>query len=441
MAGRELWAWLIEATLVGSAAIGLALALRAPLRRAFGAQVAYALWALVPVAILATLLPSGVMVSAQVPVLPALAQPVGRVVHAAAAPEGDFWQGGLLVLWLVGAAAVGAWLWRVQVGFRRGLGRLLPQGDALRAQRASAGLPATLGWWSPKVVLPADFETCFDAGQRALVLAHERRHIARRDPWANAVAALLRCLFWFNPLFHLAIPRLRQDQELACDADVIALHPQQRRRYGDALLATQLAWQGAMPGCHFGFGHPLKERIRMLNTSEVPRARRASGAALVGLLSCGVALAAWATQPQAAAAPAQAAHGQELAGVDAQSRQANPPNYPADALAEGKEGMVVMLVDIDAQGSVTGARIERSAGDPRLDGSALAAVKQWRFNPGIEGGKAVPSRVRVPILFARAEPPPAPPVPPPPMPPTPPMSAAPPLPPPPPPPPPPPKHR
>ena len=69
---------------------------------------------------------------------------------------------GLLVLWVVGALVGAGWLWRAQVAFRRGLGALLPHGDALRAQAASAGLPATLGLWRPRIVLPADFEERFD---------------------------------------------------------------------------------------------------------------------------------------------------------------------------------------------------------------------------------------------------------------------------------------
>src|SRR5690606_26762453 len=108
------------------------------------------------------------------------------------------------------------------------------------------------------------------------------------------------CLFWFDPLFHLAAARMRHDQELACDADVLAAHPRQRRRYGDALLNAQLALQTAPLGCHFGFGHPLKERIAMLGTSACSPMRRFSGTALVAVLGCGVAFAAWAVQPQAA---------------------------------------------------------------------------------------------------------------------------------------------
>lgn len=58
MTVADLFPILCETTTAGSAAILLMLALRRPLRRAFGAGIAYAAWALVPLAMLAVLLPA-----------------------------------------------------------------------------------------------------------------------------------------------------------------------------------------------------------------------------------------------------------------------------------------------------------------------------------------------------------------------------------------------
>ena len=44
-------------------------------------------------------------------------------------------------------------------------------------------------------------------------------------------------------------------------------------------------------------------------------------------------------------------------------------------------------------------RLLRSAGSPRLDRAAIAAVEQWRFAPAREGDEAVASWVQVPIAF------------------------------------------
>lgn len=402
MASHELLQGLIYAALTTSAAIVLVLLLRRPFRKAFGAQVAYALWGLVPMAVLATWLPATSLEAARAPLANVLMLPVVSVAADAPAHGAIDWGRLLLALWLAGAALAAVWQWRAQRRFRRGLGHLLPHDGVLRAQTASAGLPATLGLWRPQIVLPADFETRFDAQQQALVLAHERRHIARRDPWSNALAALLRCLFWCNPLLHVAVARMRHDQELACDADVIADQPQLRRRYGDALLTTQLALQAAPLGCHFGFGHPLKERIAMLRNTVPSATRRASGTVLVTLLGCAVAFAAWASQPQQVAAAATATP--PAGTVDVVSRQANPPAYPADALKEGVTGTVVLVVDIDAQGRVTGLNVDRSSGDARLDSAALSAAARWNFQPALEHGKRVAGKVRVPVEFAMDKP-------------------------------------
>src|SRR5690606_182279 len=103
--------------------------------------------------------------------------------------------------------------------------------------------PALVGAWRARIVLPADFERRYDTLERELILAHERVHLARGDAWVNAFVALLRSLNWFNPLVHLAAAKFRLDQELACDAAVIARFPRARRRYADAMLKVQLAGQ------------------------------------------------------------------------------------------------------------------------------------------------------------------------------------------------------
>src|SRR5690606_2792940 len=252
MASNELLQGLIETNLAGSAAILLVLALRRPLRRAFGAGVAYAAWALVPLAMLAVLLPAA---SAPMAVaMPALAMlaPVDAVAGVSvgrAMPDPWAWAA---PAWALGALACAAWMAAQQRRFLRGLGGLADRGDGvLVADAAVAGLPAVVGLWRPRIVLPADVQQRYDATERALMLAHERTHVAHGDLFANALAAGLRCLCWFNPLLHAAARRFRDDQELACDQQVVRRHPAARRAYGEAMLKTQLAG-GLLPlGCHW----------------------------------------------------------------------------------------------------------------------------------------------------------------------------------------------
>ncbi len=384
---------LFEATLASSAAIVLVLLLRRTLRKAFGARVAYGAWALVPAALVAVLLPAvdhAPMANAMfpmqypMPILPAQAAVAGGVDPALL----------LAVCWIAGIFVSLGWMAMQQRRFRRGLGRLAARADCVcEAEHDVDGLPATVGLFPPRIVVPPGFDRRFDPRQRELMLAHERAHLRRGDVPANALAAALRCLFWFNPLLHLAMPRFRQDQELACDATVLAGYHDVRRHYGEALLQVQLAAQASPLGCHFGFGHPLRERIAMLKEPTPSIPRRVLGTALVASLGIAFAFAAWATQPpQAAAGP--------IAGVDMSDPSLTPPRYPAYAFEHNLAGRVLLLVDVDAHGNVTHAVVERAEPEGVFEETSLEAVKQWKFTPAMKDGKPVASRVRVPIDFA-----------------------------------------
>ena len=294
-----LWRMLADTTLAGSLAIALVFALRGRVRAMFGANHAYLLWTLVPVVMLAVSLPSAAHVTV-VPTSVALAAVPLRARLAQLPVVGnDDLRLLLCATWLTGLVVAVAWLaWRERQ-FRRGLGRLHRRGAFVYRADATHGLPATLGIWRPRVVLPADFTLRYDRVQRALMLDHERLHIARGDLQTNAVVAVLRCLFWFNPLVQLAIPCFRHDQELACDAAVIARHPHARRGYGELLMQVQLAAQPSLLGCHLGFGHPLKERISMLAQPFPSTLRRFAGLALVVTLVSGVGMGARAMAPEA----------------------------------------------------------------------------------------------------------------------------------------------
>lgn len=310
----ELMAWLGETTLATSAALVVVLLLRRPMRAAFGAGAAYALWALVPVALIAVLLPAPVRSMALMP----MAVRVGGVQAVAVAPADAAvpWMPVLLVLWLTGALAMaGLQLWQ-QRRFLRRLGRLRVHAHGVRVAAISAGLPAVTGVLRPRIVLPADFLHRYDADERALVVAHERQHIARGDLPCNALVALLRCAYWFNPLLHWAVARYRQDQELACDARVLRLHPRARRAYAQAMLKTQLDVFALPAGCHW-HTHPIKERIAMLKRPSPRRWQTRLSAALLLALFAGGGYVAWAQQPAAApsahaAAPTAAQYGANL---------------------------------------------------------------------------------------------------------------------------------
>ena len=70
------------------------------------------------------------------------------------------------------------------------------------------------------------------------------------------------------------------------------------------------------------------------------------------------------------------------------------PVYRPEWAKRGLSGKGVVLLTVDKEtGRVTGARMPTSTGNKLLDGAALEAYSQWRFQPGTV------SQVKIPIEF------------------------------------------
>lgn len=288
--------WLLETSAAMTLALLLVLALRLPLRRAFGAAVGYAAWALVPLSMMAVLLPSATR-SLPLPVAGTGAAPIPPPLLQATATAGFDPLPWLLALWIAGVVVMAAATWRQQQRFQRGLGRVARREDGLWQSEAILGLPAAFGLWRPRIVVQRDFDTRYSSEQQALIRTHERSHIRSGDLHVNAFVVLLRCLYWFNPLLHYAARRFRHDQELACDLRVLVRHPRSRRSYGEAMLKTLLAARPSPLACHWAQAHPLKERILMLKQPLPAPKRVGIGAAVLAAIASVVCFGVWAGQP------------------------------------------------------------------------------------------------------------------------------------------------
>jgi iron complex outermembrane receptor protein len=80
------------------------------------------------------------------------------------------------------------------------------------------------------------------------------------------------------------------------------------------------------------------------------------------------------------------------------------PIFPVEAVAAARSAEVILTVTINATGAVTDVGVLTSGGG-EFDQAAVAAVKQWIFNPATQEGLAVASRIRVPITFVATPPP------------------------------------
>jgi len=79
-----------------------------------------------------------------------------------------------------------------------------------------------------------------------------------------------------------------------------------------------------------------------------------------------------------------------------------PPEYPKDALKEGRAGVVTLRLAVDAKGAVVSSRV-LDASDPRFVDSAQRAVKEWVFSPALDAGKPVACEMDAPVVFSPAQ--------------------------------------
>lgn len=100
-----------------------------------------------------------------------------------------------------------------------------------------------------------------------------------------------------------------------------------------------------------------------------------------------------------ATSPAETAPATANADRDAAVLQRVPPEYPTEALRDGRSGTVLLKVRIGADGTANAIDIEKSSGSRALDRAARDAVRQWRFSPKTAGGTAVESELSIPVDF------------------------------------------
>lgn len=254
-----------------AAAVGvlIVLLLRLPVRRLFGPRLAYGLWAIVPVAAIASVFPS-------------LSETL-RIGQAAVPLTLDLALK-VLAAWLAGAAVFAGVMLLQERAFRR------------KADRGEVG-PAVMGALWPRLVLPADFEVRFSARERDLILLHERTHIRRGDPIANLAVAGCRVLGWCNPMVHVGAAFARIDQELACDATVLALRDNIRGDYAKALLKVSTSGLASPLACGWGT-HPLVLRVGFLGRIEPSVRRQVAGFLFLTVLAVATFLGVWGLAPR-----------------------------------------------------------------------------------------------------------------------------------------------
>ena len=271
---------------------------------------------------------------------------------------------------------------------------------------ADVEVPATFGLRRPLVLLPDGVRGMAAERQRAVV-AHELIHVRRRD-WPVAVLEEgLAAVLWFHPAVRYLLGRIRLAREQCVDAAVVETLGA-RSAYLESLLevAARRLRPEPVPAALFLGERHLSERVEFLLKEVVmSKVRAVCHVSVSGLLLVLAGALAASSFPLSASAKQEegkksAAAEKSKAGEPRLVHKVNPV-YPPEAKKDGIQG----LVHIDARIAKDGSIAEAAAqdGHPTLAEAALAAVRQWRYEPVIgRDGKPVEAKITITVNFLLA---------------------------------------
>jgi beta-lactamase regulating signal transducer with metallopeptidase domain len=139
-------------------------------------------------------------------------------------------------LWALMSLSLIILLLAAYVRFRRSVARLPithMHGEVVHVS-PKAG-PAVVGIVRPAIVVPHWLLEASNDAQQATV-AHEREHLAARDPLLLLTGCAVVALLPWHPAAWWMLARLRLAVEMDCDRRVLAFHGVARRAYGSALI-------------------------------------------------------------------------------------------------------------------------------------------------------------------------------------------------------------
>jgi TonB family protein len=272
--------------------------------------------------------------------------------------------------------------------------------------------PAVIGCHRPVLLLPSHFLEETTDEELLAALAHESAHIARHDYLLNLLYECLALPIAWHPVTVMLKARIAQMREVACD-QMVAESVMQSTLYAGALLrlASRVRAPFEGPNIHaVGIfdANILEERVMHLRNKGVALGWGKKAAITVAAIAiaggCAVSAVALSVHVDQAdtAAAAKTVTGQVYkVGGDVSAPTliySVDPSYSEQARRAKYQGVCLVQVVVNAQGSVQRTKVLRPLG-MGLDKKAVQAVKQYRFTPALRNGKPVQVALNVEVNF------------------------------------------
>jgi TonB family protein len=260
------------------------------------------------------------------------------------------------------------------------------------------------------------------AGPRATldaVLYHELAHIRRGDRFVVLLQTLVQAAFALNPVVWIMNMRLHRYREQVCDGWALQRSGSRPQDYGKLLLSyaersREPRVQMQSGTCFFETRRGFVQRVTMLfSQGAIMKLRFKHYAVMTAMLLVIVPLS-WKCSDSSSPkeADVQPPIKSEWKSTDYKDhKNEQSPGivggfdairenlvYPEKAHEEGIEGMVLIKVKVNADGSASSIEFAKKA-NPLLDEAAMNAVKALKFTPATSNGKPVESEMNIPIKF------------------------------------------
>ena len=226
--------------------------------------------AMAPASSTATALPPPVAMEGTVAVTAAASPSAGEIALMVAS-----------VIWLLGVLAMLFWGAVGMARLKRRVAQAVWTGGEVW-ECAEISTPFVLGFFRPRIYIRPGLTGM----ERTCVLAHERHHIRRRDPWWKLLAWCILAVYWWNPTVWLCWVFFCRDLEMSCDEAVLATLGDQAKRGYSLSLVENAAERPSPMALAFG-EHDAARRVKNVLKwkKETPRVAFLAAAAVLVVVS------------------------------------------------------------------------------------------------------------------------------------------------------------
>jgi TonB family protein len=246
-----------------------------------------------------------------------------------------------------------------------------------------------------------------NADEQAQILEHEKVHINQKHSYDILFMEVLKIVFWFNPFIYLFKNLLEEIHEYEADHKVAKSSGS--KAYAQLLVKLVFSKMGLDVGSYFNKNKTLK-RVNMIKDSKKINVLKLLIPIPVALLlffvfSCEAVPTGKAVEVAEIAYDYNNFGEQDVKPVPSEGLEAwksylqESILYPTEARKAKVEGEVVVSFVIGKSGQIGDVRLVEELGSGCDEAVLRAILNSSAWKPGVKDGKAINTRVKVPISF------------------------------------------